>query len=220
MSMIVKADLSEIKEYTGKSVSAKIGKKSHPVLFRVNVDNFSVEEAIDVAKRDSNIVMLNYIGSPAGLANIDTKGVYITFSVEVGNDVSEEDIVKYIADIPEGVTLVVKLPEEFKNIRFAYEMSQKYDKVRFCGGCLFCFDECRFGCLGRDICTQKGIKFDDTEYIKTGCSCCIPIDDIANVELSISNSKQKSSSHSGNKSKNSKASLFSSLLYSGGKVEL
>ena len=63
MSVIVKADLSEVKQYTGKSVTTKIGKKNHPVLFRVNVDDFTVEEGIDIAKRDANIIMLNYIAS-------------------------------------------------------------------------------------------------------------------------------------------------------------
>lgn len=220
MSVIVKADLSEVKQYTGKSVTTKIGKKNHPVLFRVNVDDFTVEEGIDIAKRDANIIMLNYIGSQAGLTNIVSKGVYITYAVEVGNDVTEEDIIKYLNNTPDGVTLVIKLPDDFKNIRFAYDMSVKYDKVRFCGGCLFCFDECKFGCVGRDICTQRGIKFDDTEYIKIGCSCCVPVEDFADVELAISTKQQKSTTHSNNKSKISKASLCSSLLFSGGKVEL
>lgn len=222
MSIIVKADLSLVTQYTGKSVVAKIGKKKFPVVFRVTVDDFSVEEAINTAKRDSNILMLNYVGSQGGLSQINPQGVYIAWIAEVGNDVSEEDIQKYIDTTPEGVTLVVKVPEDYKNIRFLYEMSEKYQNIRFCGGCLFCFDECKFGCCGKDICTARGIKFDDTEYIKEGCSCAIPAFDIADVELSVTTAKNKSksSSSSSKKSKPSKVAMFSSLLYGSGKVEL
>lgn len=220
MSIIVKSDLSRAEEFTGKSVVAKIGKKKLPVVFRVTVDDFTVEEAIDVAKRDSNILMLNYVGSQGGLSQVNPQGVYIAWSIDVGNDVSEDDIQKCVEATPPGVTLVVKVPEDYKNIRFLYEMSEKYQSVRFCGGCLFCFDECKFGCCGKDICSARGIKFDDTEYIKEGCSCAIPVFDIADVELSVATSKAKSSNSTHKKSKPNKVAMFSSLLYGNGKVEL
>lgn len=137
-TVIVKADLATAKQYTGKSLSVKIGKKKFSAVLRVNVDDFNIAEAIELAKRDANILMLNYVGSHEGIKGVNTCGVYVAWGIDVGSDVTEDDIQRLYDDVPDGVTLIVKLPEGYKNIRFLYDMSHKFDRVRFCGGSLFC----------------------------------------------------------------------------------
>lgn len=220
-TVIVKADLATAKQYTGKSLSVKIGKKKFSAVLRVNVDDFNIAEAIELAKRDVNILMLNYVGSHEGIQDVNTCGVYVAWGIDVGSDVTEDDIQRLYDDVPDGVTLIVKLPEGYKNIRFLYDMSQKFDRIRFCGGSLFCFEDCKFGCCGRDVCNERGISYDDTEYIKEGCSCAIPAFEMDEVEFIATNSMTKTEKTAKkSKPKSNKTAMFSSLLYSGGKVEL
>ena len=223
-SIIVKCDLATAKEYTGKSVVAKVGKKKHSVAFRVTADDFTIDEAVELAKRDSNIIMVNYIGSQENIKGVSPNGVYVAWSMEVGNDLTEDDIVKYLAETPEGVSLIVKVPEDYNNIRFLCDMLDKYDNLRICGGSLFCFDGYKFGCCGRDICAMKGVSFSEDSYIHEGCCCAVDIFDLTDVELTASASKgaSKGTKKSGSTAKkpSNKVAKFSSLLYGNGKVEL
>ena len=133
--------------------------------------------------------MLDYEGLPMSAsftALTEPTGVYIGIKIEVGMDLSEDDIVRIINDTPEGVTPIIKLPDEYKNIRFVCNMSQKYDRIRFCGGTMFNISGCRLGCCGVDILGKNNIKFPADSMIHNGCSCGLEVVDEEGLEFEIS----------------------------------
>lgn len=221
-NIIVRTTLDVAKEYTDKTVTTKLHGKKHHVYFKVEVDDFNIEEALQIASKGSNIVVLDYVGTNDYILRVsDFKGVYITWCRELGMELSESDI-SHIEEItPEGVTPVIKLPEAYKNIRFVHDMSTKYKRVRFCGGTLYCFDDCRFGCCGRDILSKLDIKFDEEDRVHTGCCCALPVVEDVGLEF-VATAKAVRKTSSGEKSKKTtkttktpKPSKYSSLLVRG-----
>lgn len=215
MSVIVRTSFENAKQYKGKGVSTKIGNKNHNVFFKVIVDDFSIEEAL--SSNDSNIVMYDYqgmISNPVYLGIAETS-IYITKSYEYGNDVSESDILEVLNEVPAGVTPIIKLPSDYKNFEFVCRMCDKFPRIRFCGGIMFCAEGCRIGCCGRDILDDAGIKYSDSSSIKEGCACALDIISDEGLELTISEKKakserKKSSSSSG--TKKAKTNMFGDLL--------
>lgn len=225
-SAIVKADLDSIREYKGKSAVAKIKGRKYQAYFRLDVDDFNLSEAVEYAKTDKNVLMLAYSGAGFALKSQEgaVNGVYIGWLIPVGNNVTEEDIQGYLKELPEGVSIVFQFPEDYKDLEFMVKMMEKYPAIRICGGHTFCFDDCRFGCCGRDVLTRAGIAFDKTDYLREGCSCAVGIYELSDVSLSAA-SRGSDKSNMGTKKqsgtqKAKKSQQFSSLLYSGGKVEL
>lgn len=219
-AVIVKTTLDTAKEYSGKSVSTKISGKKHQVYFNVEVDDFNIEDAIALASRDKNIVVLNYVGTNDYITRVsDFKGVYITWGRELGGEIDESDIAHIEEVTPDGVTPVIQLPATYNNIRFLSDMCDKYKRVRFCGGYLYSFDNCRFGCCGRDILSKLSIKFDEEERVHDGCSCALPVFDEAAVELVASAKSSHGGNNSESRNKVGKSQRFSSILM-GGSVEM
>lgn len=223
MAVIVKANLEQVKEYKNKNVSLKIGNKKHQVYFRVEADDFSLLDAIEHAKTDRNVVMLEYAGSDNFIKSVavapSDNFPYVGVSYEVGMNLSEEDIVNALAEYPEWSTIIIKLPDEYKNLEFLYNMCQKYPRIRFCGGYTFSIDGCRLGCCGRDILEKKNIKVSDSEYLKIGCSCALQTLQFDDVDLSISlKAERTSNTSSGTKSPASKRSAKFGSLLGGDKV--
>lgn len=224
MSVIVKANLEQVKEYKNKNVSTKVGNKKHQVYFKVEVDDFSLVEAIEHAKMDRNVLMLEYAGSDNYLKSVVLAPSdifpYVGVSYEVGMNLSEDDITNALAEYPAWTTVIIKLPDEYKNLEFLHGMCQKYPRIRFCGGYTFSIDGCRLGCCGRDILEKKNIKVTDTDYLKDGCSCALQTLQFEDVELAVSAKAERSSNTSGTKSSApKKAAKFSNLLGGATKVE-
>lgn len=217
---VVKTSLDVAKEYTGKSVSTKVHGKRYQVFFKVEVDDFNLEEAIAYASRDKNIITLEYVGTNDYIMRVnDFKGVYITWSKELGMEFNESDIAHVEETTPDGVTPVIKLPAEYKNIRFIYNMSKKFSRIRFCGGHIYAFDGCRFGCCGRDILMRLNIKFNEEERVHEGCSCAVPVFEDSVVDLDATVKSVRNSNNSEAKNRVGKSQRFSSLLV-GGSVEM
>lgn len=215
MAVIVRTSYENAKQYKGRGVVTKIGNKNQNVFFKVIVDDFTIEDALK--NNDSNIVVYDYHGmvtNPVYLG-IDSTDLYITKSYEYGNDISESDILEVLNEVPEGVTPLIKLPSDYKNFEFVCRMCDKYSRIRFCGGILFCAKGCRIGCCGRDILDNAGIKYSDSNSIKEGCACALDILSDEGLELSISEKKAKSKrkrSSSGTGTKKPKAKLFEGVL--------
>lgn len=189
MSVIVKASYETASKYANGRVITKVNNKKHQVYFKVPCDDYSLNACIELAKNNSNIIMLDYEGlpmSPSFMALTEPIGVYIGIKIEVGMDLSEDDIVRIINDTPAGVTPIIKLPDEYKNIRFIYNMSNKYSRLRFCGGTMFNLSGCKFGCCGADILEERGIKFPADEMIHCGCSCGLEVVDEEGLEFEVS----------------------------------
>lgn len=174
--VIVRTDLDRAKSFYGKGALTKYANKEQQVLFRVTVDDFNFEEALECYKNDANIVMLEYEGTDDYLENVSKEkcaGVYITKCVDVGTDVMDKDIDKIMLSIPSCIVVVIRLPQEFNDMKFIKDMCDKYSNIRFCGGTIFRLDGVRVGCCGADILHKYKIK--DKDYIKMGCSCAIPV---------------------------------------------
>lgn len=173
-TVIHRTSLEEVKKYKRCKVFLMQNERKVRVCFRVEVDESNIEEACNLYRSDKNIVMLDYVGST--LDNLPSlEQVYIAKHFEVGSSVSETDIAKVLESLPEGMVAIVKLVDEYKDIRFLVSMLDKYPALRFCGGSVFTFDDCRFGCCGRDVLKKRGIACQrKKDYIKVGCSCGIP----------------------------------------------
>ena len=224
MSVIVRTSFDVAKQYKGKGVVTKVGNKNHNVFFKVIVDDFSIEEALQ--GNDSNIVMYDYQGTTTNptYLGIDSTDLYIAKSYEYGNDLSENDILEVLNEVPQGVTPIIKLPNDYKNFEFVCRMCDKYPRLRFCGGIMFCADGCRIGCCGRDILDNAGIKYSDNNNIKEGCACALDIISDEGIELTVTEKKvraerKKSSKSSSGGVKKQKTKMFGDLL-GGFNVEL
>ena len=221
MSVIVKTSYDNAKQYRGKSVFSKIDKKKHNVYFRVACDDFSIEEIL--ANKDDNILVYVYEGMDTNpiYRGITSTDRYIVREYEFGNDITEDDIISVLEDTPSGVTPILKVPEDYMDFEFVCRMCDKYPRIRFCGGMLFCAKGCRLGCCGRDILDTAGIKYTDSNLIVKGCDCALKILNEEGLEFEVTDKKVKAKSTSSINKKSSsskstggskKKKLFGDLL--------
>lgn len=219
MSVLVKVGYETANKFRGKGVGTKVGNKKHQVYFKLYCDDTNLKDCIDLARNSANVVMLEYQGIPLALENEDLHGVYITQVHDYGMNLCEEDIQDIIDTTPTGVTPIVRLPLEYNNMKFIYDMSQKYKPIRFCGGTVFCLDGCSLGCCGRDILDSKGIKYNENQYIHEGCCCALETLTEEDVELVESKVKERKSRASTGGKGSKKTVMFKDLLYQSGAVE-
>jgi len=221
MAILVRGSVEEVKAYRGRKVCTKIGTKKHQVYFRVEVDDFSFEEAVTTLRGSSNVVMFDYSGSEPFIKgyvpNVPIEGICVGVKVPVGADMTVDEVKRLLAEYPSWVTLILQLPEGYKNMELLYNINAKFKNVRFCGGYLFRLDGCKVGCCGADVFASKGITINDNNLIKDGCGCCMPTMAYEDVELEITtkDERQKSSNGSTLPKKPQKNTLFSSMLTKG-----
>lgn len=224
MSVIVRTSFDKAKQYNGKGVEVKLGSKKHNVFFKVIIDDFSIEEALESGV-DPNIVVYDYQGMTSNpiYLGVDSTDLYITKSYEFGNDITESDILGILKEVPKGVVPIIKLPSDYKDFEFVCRMCDKYDRLRFCGGIMFCAEGCRIGCCGRDILESAGISYPDGSYIKEGCACELDIISDEGLELVVTEKKtikkKSTSKKASGGTKKQKNKMFGDLL-SGFNVEL
>lgn len=226
MSVIAVTDYSGALEYKGFNLTTKYNGKKHKVYLKVICDDFSLSECIELAKSSKNILMLEYQGMETFPMYTQLKkdvGVYIGRVTDMGNNISDEDLLALINDTPEGVVPIVRLPDDFKNLRVVSNLSEKFPTVRFCGGNLFSVKGVKVGAVGVDLLKSKDIKFDQSAYMLSCTDDVLEDIDINELEIETSSkpestTKQKKQG-SGTKKQNkvSKPSIsFSSMLLKGG----
>lgn len=225
MAVLVKANLEDVIPYKGKNISTKVGNKKQQVLFRVEADDFSLVQAIEHSRVDKNVVMIDFAGTDNYIKSCvlsnETNVPYIGVPVEVGLNLTESDIANMLMGYPEWVTLIIKLPDEYKDIQFLTEMCHKYPRIRFCGGYTFNIDGCRVGCCGKDIVEKLDIKLGNLDYIHQGCSCAFETVSFNDIEIVATQKAERSSNTGGNKNKSKSKSTaprkaaFSALLSRG-----
>lgn len=210
--VIVKTGIETAKRYKGKAVVTKVGNKKHQVYFKVYCDDVDIAECVELYKSSSNILMLEYQGTEGGLLGVDLSNVYIAKVFDFGTNIVEEDIISLRdTQLPEGVVAVLRLPQEYCDMQFMYDMSQKYKDIRFCGGTVFCIDDCRLGCCGRDILNKRGVKYDTSQYFYEGCCCAAETFLDTDVELEEGKVSKKSGGKGSSASK--KTLMFKDLLF-------
>lgn len=215
--MLVRIDLDDAKSFGRNRLITKVGNKKKQVLMMINVDNTNIKDAIDFAVGNSSVAALVYEGTEqyfSLLSELDTKGVYICKVEQFGDDVSEEGIRQLLEILPKWATLVAELPEEYKNMEFICNMCEKYPRVRFSGGYLFNFKDCKLGICGDDILEKLGVK-GDVGLIRTGDCCSLPVVNFGDVEISVATAKDRVSTGSGEKSPAKKKTISFGELFGG-----
>lgn len=231
-SVIVKADLETAMQYTS-AVSTKISGRRHRVLFEVDVDDYNMVDAVSSARTNHNIVALVYEGLGLGFSSLETSlldGISLMWMYTVASNVTEQDIDKVQQEVPSGVSLVLKFPEDYTDYDFVLNILQKYPNTRVCGCMFFAFEECKVGVVGKDILSRIGAPYDSTDYLVSGECNAVPtflLEDVTLDDVAVGGSKKvgkrKSGGNSGNgepKQKKQKVQKFSNLLFGGGTVEL
>ena len=216
MKAICKLDYEQAKEYANAIVSGVVGKKKYDdVFFRVRCDDTNLADTIQLVKANQKFICVDYNGMEEfeGYVNLtEDVGVLIIRVFEYGNNITETDVQELLDSTPSGVTPVIKMPEDFKDLHLVWKFSRKFPKVRFCGGNLFSLDGCRLGCCGKELFMSLNVKEKNFELDKVGCSCYFDVYDIDEIKLKISKKKAKrnvkaKSSANKNKSKKPKISF-------------
>lgn len=189
MAILVKVSYETAKLYEGKGVTAKVGNKKHQVYFKLYCDSSNITDCISLYKASDNIVMLDYLGDIPSSDIEVPNNIYITKTYDYGMNIVEEDIVSVVNELPEFITPIIRLPLEYTDMQFIYNMSQKYKRVRFCGGTYFCLNGCNLGCCGKDILDKRNIKYDKNSYMREGCSCAL--DTLMEDEVTLEEGKLK-----------------------------
>ena len=195
MSVICKVGFDQVKGYVNSNVTTRIGKRKHKVYFRIGCDEINLMEAINVVKANDNFICIDYIGAEESdvYRNLKNTGVLIIRTHEFGNNITDEDVESIMNDTPDGVTPVIKLPNDFMDLRLVWKFSKKFSKVRFCGGDLFSVDGCRLGCCGTELFRSIGVNERQKDFNKVGCSCFYDVVNIDDIEIEVSQKKSRSS---------------------------
>ncbi len=208
MSVVCSVDYSIARGYVGKQLTAQVDHKKHQVFLKLTCSENDLEDSLSLAKGSPNIVMVEYQGQldSDAFRGINTRGIYVGVVKDAGADIDESDIDKLLEDIPDGVTLIIRLPKGYCDLGKLWELSNRYSNVRFCGGLLFEVDGVKIGMVGPDVLDAFKGKHDETSYMIDGLDDCVPDLDIFDLDINISVASSTSKSGS-SKSSGSKASV-------------
>lgn len=212
--MLAKISLYEAKAFGRNKLFTKVGNRKKAVLLEVSVDNTNIREAIEFAQGNPSVAALVYEGTEQHLqmiSELDTKGTHICVVEQVADDVSEADILKFLDVLPAWASLVVDVPEDYKNMEFICDICSKHPRVRFSGGYLFNFKDCRLGICGDDLLDKLGVK-PEVGLIRTGDCCGLPVVCAGDIEISIATAKDKVSSGGEKSAPKKKTVMFSSMF--------
>lgn len=220
MAIISSVDYSTALSYKGMNLSAKYNNKKHKVYLKLDCDDYTLEDSINLARVSKNILMVNYQGletNPAYLNLTQDNGIYIGRIIDFGNNITEDDIQRLISGVPSGVTPIINLPEDYKDLHFIWSISKKYPKVRFCGGNLFAIDGVKVGAIGVDILDKVEAKYDVEAYNLSGRLDALEDVDINTIEITATSKpdkapKEKKSSSSGTKKKSNPSKSFGNIF--------
>lgn len=221
MALLVTIDYNTAVKYRGKSVSTIIDGKKQKVYFILLCDDMSLVESISLASSSKNILMVEYQGLPNSQTyrELETNsGVYVGRVYDCGCNITEEDIIGILDEVPEPVKPILHMPKDFSDLKFVWRMCSKYPRVRFSGGNLFNISGTRLGRVGLDTIASEKIKISMDCYRFNGnmdIMNVISADDIeleATGKLESSGTKKRSSSSISAPKKVGKTAMFSDLL--------
>lgn len=222
MALLVTVDYATALKYRGKSVSSVVDGKKQKVYFILLCDDTNLIDSIKLASVSRNILMTEYQGLPNSQVyrELDSNhGVYVGRVYDCGCNITEEDIVGILEEVPESIKPILHMPKDFDNLHFVWKMCKKYPRLRFSGGTLFNVDGTRLGRVGVDTVAQEKIKISMDCYRFNGNMDIMNVVSAEDLELeatgklesSSSASKPRSSSAGGTK-KTGKTAMFSDLL--------
>lgn len=222
MAIVASADFATAESYKGKSLSAKFMNKKHKVYLKLLCDDFTLKNSINLAKVSNNILYLEYQGMTD---NVDYQtlsgdtGVNIIHITEVGNNFSDVDINDILEKTPLGVVPIVKLQDDFSDLKKLYDFTRKYPRVRYIGGNLFRVDGVNIGSYTKSDLDKKGIKYTISSYKTVDCCDILSETEIEALDIDTSNKPEREPKlRSGSKPKSPKkqtVSMFSGLINPG-----
>ena len=171
MALVSRVNIVDAALYRGCSLKTRYMNKSHAVYLKLLCGDNELEECLEFARVTPSVLMLEYQGTGSNLGYLtkeNTGGLYVGVVVEYGNDIVESDVERLISNYPDGVTIVIKVPDDFSDMRTVITLCNKYDNIRFCGGKLFALEGARVGMIGVDTLESVGIKIDDSYYYAAG----------------------------------------------------
>ena len=190
MSVIVKTDLKKYEQYANANVKADIDGKGHKVLFEIVCDEVTVRECVSAAKQNSNILFVNYQGditdtSYLNLNKLVTSGANVCKCCCYGCNIDESDVERALQEVPDGVSPVIELPDEYSNLEFIWRMCKKYPRVRFIGGDLLGVDGVRLGYAGYSDSQVKSFRVSPENVESDNDYMGLDFKNIDDVELSV-----------------------------------
>lgn len=193
MSIICKVDYDTAKQYKGCNLKTKYNNRTHQVGLKLICDDSTLKDSIELARGNNNILMVEYKGLDTNedyinLTKKDTDGVYIAKVLDILT-VDEDIINNVISDLPEGITPVIRLPEDYCNIEFLVNITKKYPNIRFANGILFSISGVNVGSVGIDILSKNNFKYNANNFYLQNTDDVIEDVNIANLELVISTNK-------------------------------
>lgn len=223
MDLLARCNYEELELYKGRTLTTKIGNKKCNVKLLVSCNDFTVMQAIDVAKERLSVIGVEYTGS---LSNIvfqslnaqKTGGVYIWVTQSFGNNFDVGDLRDALNELPECVDLVIQLPEDFRNLRKLWLSCKELNRVHFSGGSLFSLDGISLGCVPEERLKANGVKPLEDLYADGDKLWGIEIRDASELEIEVSNSLAKKDTEKKSTTKPGvpkKRMLFSELVSSG-----
>lgn len=221
MSLICSVDYTVALQYKNLSLTTKYNNRKHKVYLKVLCNEFSLELASALARESRNILMVEYQGLQSSQAFLEYKpnGSYVGYVTEVGNNISEEEVRELYTDTPAGMTLVLRLPDDFTDLKLLHDLSLIFPDVRYCGGCLFPVEGIKVGAIGVDILEKANVKFDESSYILDRTDDVlenVPIE-ILTIETSAMAGKKSSAKKAPSEKKPAKKQSisFASLMMTG-----
>lgn len=191
MSVVCGINLDLAKEYDRYSLSTKVEGKKHKVFFKLESGVDELQECINLASKRKDIIYVEYQGDITSIESVETNGVSVICSKEVGNNFTDEDIEYALSDLPSGITLVLCLPDDFNNLEMIYKLSKKYPKIRFSGGNLFRLDGLRLGNYDKSLLDTKGIKYGGFSHLTSNCKDILSCYNISNLDLEFNEKSAK-----------------------------
>lgn len=193
MAVLVNADFNTASMYRGMNVTTKVGSKKHKVLFKIACDDLNLSSCINLAKESSNVVCLDYQGLDENeeYRGIKSSDLYILKQFHFGNDINEDDVRRIVESLPTGVTPIIKLEDDFKDLKFVCDMCSLFPKLRFSGGNLFRVDGVRLGYVDSAILDDLGIKYTNDFYTTEVEDSVIATLDADKLEFTVSTKPER-----------------------------
>lgn len=234
MALLVKVDLETAKEYAGNVVTAKVGNKKHQVLFWVETDDFTLVDAVAEEEKDRNILFLSYTGTQNHLRmfaeslNKDwVKPEYFSLvqEVELGGDLIVDDVNKIMSEYQPWVTVVIKVPDNYYDMRMIQYFCRVYPNIRFIGGKFCNVEGVRLGYYDNKMLDRLDIKYTPKLTMDSDYTGALQVEKLENLELVATPLKEAKKLGATKKvakpsKKNSRTMRFSELLNMGGSVAL
>lgn len=233
MALLVKVDLETAKQYAGNAVTAKVGNKKHQVLFWVDTDDFTLVDAVKEAERDRNILFLSYTGTPNHLnmfvepLNKDwVRPEYFNLvqEVELGEDLRVEDVNRVMSEFQPWVTVVIKVPETYYDMRMIQYFCRVYPNIRFVGGKFCNVEGVRLGYYDSALLDKLDVKYAPKLTMDKDYTGVLQVEKLENIELvstPLKEAKKQGTTKTAKPSKkNARTMRFSELLHMGGEVAL